>query len=68
MWNLIKISINKQNGDRLIDGEQDDSWRGGLGVEVLSKNEKGLMDMENSVVIAVGEGVQGRLNGNGKIQ
>ena len=40
--------------DRLIDGEQDDSsgWGGGL-----SKKEKGLMDMDNSVVIAGGRRV-----------
>ena len=34
-------------------------------VEGLSKNEKGLMDMDNSVVTAVGRGVKG-LNGNRK--
>ena len=33
-------------------------------MEGLSKNEKGLMDMDNSVVIA-GGGIRG-LNGNGK--
>ena len=38
------------------------------GVEELIKKEKGLMDMENSVVIAVGEwGIKG-LKGNEKIQ
>ena len=39
---------NKENGDRLVDGEQDDCWRGVLsqGVEGLSKKEKGLMVME----------------------
>ena len=34
-------------------------------MEGLSKKEKGLMDMDNSVVIAQGGGVRG-LNGNGK--
>ena len=32
---------------------------GGLGVEGLSKKEKGLMDMDNSVVIAGGRGYKG---------
>ena len=38
----------------LTDREQDDSYRraGGLGIEGSSKKEKGLMDMDNSVVIA----------------
>ena len=36
---------------------------GDLGVERWSKNEKGLMDMDNSVVIAGGEGY---INGNGR--
>ena len=36
-------------------------------MEGLSKREKGLMDMDNSVVIARERGVRG-LNGNGKIQ
>ena len=37
----------------LTDREQDDSYRraGGLGMEGSSKKEKGLMDMDNSVVI-----------------
>ena len=37
-----------------------------LGVEGLSIKEKRLMDMDNSVVVAVGS-LKG-LNGNGKIQ
>ena len=36
------------------------------GVEGLSKEEKGLMDMDKSVVIAGGDGVRRGLNGNGK--
>ena len=32
---------------------------GGCRVEGLSKKEKGLMDMDNSVGIAMGEGIQG---------
>ena len=40
---------------------------GRLGVEDLGKTEAGLMDMDNSVVIAGVRGVRG-LNGNGKIQ
>ena len=36
-----------------MDGEHDDSWWGGE-VEKLIKKENGLMDMDNSVVIAVG--------------
>ena len=35
-------------------------------VEELSKKEKGLMGMDNSVVIAGGEGSMSVLNGNGK--
>ena len=38
---------------------------GRLGEEGLSKNKKGLMDMDNSVVIAGGVVITG-LNGNGK--
>ena len=38
---------------------------GRLGVEGLSKKEKGVMDMDNGVVIA-GGGDKRRLNGNGK--
>ena len=38
----------------------------GVGMEGLSKKEKGLMDMDNSVVIAGGD-IRG-LNSNGKIQ
>ena len=33
--------------------------RGGYGVEGVSKNKKGLMDMDNSVVIAGGRGHKG---------
>ena len=36
-------------------------------VEGWSKKEKGLMDTDNRVVIARGEGIRG-LNGDGKIQ
>ena len=35
-------------------------------MEELSKKEKGLMGMDNSVVIAGGEGSRSVLNGNGK--
>ena len=38
---------------------------GGEGVEGLSKKQKGLMDMDNSVVIAGGGGIRG-LKGNRK--
>ena len=41
------------------------SGEGGERVEGSSKKEKGLLDMDNSVVIAVGRSVRG-LNGNGK--
>ena len=41
------------------------SWRGGYGVEGLSKREKGLMDVVNCVVIAGMRGYKG-LNGNAK--
>ena len=34
-----------------MDREQDDSSGQGLGVEELSKKEKGLMDMDHSVMI-----------------
>ena len=37
----------------------------GLGVEELRKKEKGLMDMDNSMVIVGGEGIRG-INGNEK--
>ena len=45
-----------------IDGEQGDSQWGvweRRGAEGLSKEEKGLMDMDNSVVLAVGRGCKG---------
>ena len=48
----------KENGGRLIDGEQMTASRVSEGVEGLSKKEKGLMDMDNSVVIAGGRGAQ----------
>ena len=48
---------------RLIDGEQDDSSlavRGqGYWVEGLNKREKGLMDIDNGVVIAEEKGHKG---------
>ena len=45
-----------------IDGEQIESYgRVGLGMEGLSKKEKGLMDMGNTVVIAGERGVQGTI-------
>ena len=54
MWNLMNWT-NREYGDRLIDGEQDDSCGERRGeVEGLSKKEKGLMDMDSSVVIAGG--------------
>ena len=40
-------------------------WGRGYWVEGLSKKEKGLMDMDNSVVITAGRRKKG-LNGNGK--
>ena len=49
----------KENGGRLIDGEQMTASRVSEGVEGLSKKEKGLMDMDNSVVIAGGRGYKG---------
>ena len=36
-----------------------------MGVEELNKKEKGLMNMDNSMVIAGGEGGIRGLNGNG---
>ena len=52
--------LTSKNRDRLIDGEQmPSSGRRRLGVEALSKKEKGLMDMDNSVVTAGGEGYKG---------
>ena len=62
MWLHSYIESNEQTEltsktDRLIDGEQDDSKGKLFGVEELGKKEKGLMDMDNSVVIAVGNGV-----------
>ena len=45
--------MNKENGDRLTGGEQDDSWGGGrLGGGGIERKEKVLVDMDNSVVIA----------------
>ena len=49
----------KQIGDRLIDGELDDSYWGKAGeeMEALNKKKRGLMNMDNSVVIAGGRGL-----------
>ena len=53
-------TTNKGNGDRPIDGEQDDGWGGGVEeVEGLIKKEKGLLDMDNSVVISEWGGYKG---------
>ena len=41
-------------------------WGRGEGMEGLNKKEKGLMDMDNSGVIAGGEGGARGLNGNRK--
>ena len=54
--------MNKENGDRLIDGEQmTASWGWGRGVEGWSKKGKGLMDTDNSVMIAGGGSIRGCL-------
>ena len=52
---------NKQNRNTLIDGEQLTAIGGGGGqaVKVLSKKEKGLLDKEDSVVIAGGGELMG---------
>ena len=42
------------------------SWQGRLGVEGLSEKEKGLMDMDNTVVIARVRRVIRGLKGNEK--
>ena len=47
--------MNKQNGDRLIDGEQVTANKGGK-LMGIGQKEGGLMDMDNSGVI-VGGGV-----------
>ena len=44
-----KIETGSQTESRII------AMGGGLGVEGLNEKEEGLMDMDNSVVIAVGE-------------
>ena len=51
MRNIVKWT-KKENRDRLIDGEQMTVEGRSWGVEGLSRKEKGLMDMDNSVVIA----------------
>ena len=56
MWNLMNWTrTNKENGDRLTDGELMTASDVGE-VRGLSRKEKGLMDTDNSVVIARGEG------------
>ena len=66
---MVSSEQTELNRDRLTHREQDDSyWEwGGQGGEGLSKKEKGLMDIDNSVVTAQRRDVQG-LNCNGKIQ
>ena len=51
---------NQQTRDRLTAREQDESYGGvgGLGTEGMSKKEKGLLDMGNSVRIAQGSEYQ----------
>ena len=57
-WEEVMEEWVKMEG--LIDREQDDSywWRAGLGTRGLSKKEKGLVDMDNSVVTAGKRGVK----------
>ena len=51
--------LKSKNRDRLIDGEQDDSygWRGPRGWRDQAKKEKGLMDVHGRMVIAGGSRV-----------
>ena len=50
----------QENGDGLTEGQQDDNcgWEA-QGLEGLHKKEKGLMDKDNSVVIAAAVGYKG---------
>ena len=63
MWFNSKVESNEQTEltsktERLTDREQAESSEGEwLGVEGSSKKEKGLMDMDNSVVITEDRGV-----------
>ena len=56
---------NKQNRDRRIDGEQDDSSGGRLAGGGIGQKGKGLMGMDSVVIAGGAEGVRG-LNGNGR--
>ena len=66
MWNLMDNLNYEGTWGQTHRWRADDSWWGWDGEEGLSKKEKGLMDTDNSVVIA--EGKVRRLNGSGKIQ
>ena len=59
-------TLNSQAKQRQTHRQRaDDSQWGEKGVEGLSKKEKGLMDVDNSVVIAGVRGIR-VINGNGK--
>ena len=69
MWNPMN-KLNQQAKQRQTHRQRaDDSYGGGQGVEGLSKEEKGLVDMDDGVVIAGGGevGIRGQ-NGTGKKQ
>ena len=66
LWSKLSAKCKcKENRDRLREWA-DSSGCGSYEVEGVSETETGLMDMDNSVVMAGGN-VRG-LNGNGKIQ
>lgn len=56
MWSLMN-KLNMQKSDRLKDGEQMTASRREVDGEGLSEKEKGLVDMDVSVVTAGGNSV-----------
>ena len=65
-YDFTHVESNEQNEltkkmgtDPQMDRNMTASRGGRLGVEGLSKKEKGLMDMDNSMVIAGGRGCKG---------
>ena len=66
MWNLMNKCTNKENGDRLIDGEQGDSWGGRLGGGGTEQKGRRTHGHGHQCGDSCGEGDIRGLNGNGK--
>ena len=54
-WNLMNKLISKTETDSSLDSRMTAKGAHGKGVEGLNKKEKGLMNVDNSVVIVGGK-------------